>query len=61
MNQKIIDWTKQQRSWHPHSAGMVLDIGSLNVNGSVRHLFTDAEKYIGIDFREGKDVDVYLS
>ena len=32
-----------------------LDIGSLNVNGSLRDLFTD---YIGLDMREGPNVDV---
>lgn len=37
----------------------VLEIGSLNVNGSVRENFPEAE-YIGIDFREGPGVDLVL-
>lgn len=35
----------------------VLEIGSLNINGSVRQFFTDCE-YVGVDLGEGKDVDV---
>jgi SAM-dependent methyltransferase len=35
----------------------VLEIGSLNINGSVRAFFTDCT-YIGLDLGEGKDVDV---
>lgn len=32
-----------------------LDIGSLDVNGNLRDLFTD---YIGLDMREGRNVDI---
>ena len=35
----------------------VLDVGSLDINGSNRDLFTNCE-YIGIDLGEGKNVDV---
>jgi SAM-dependent methyltransferase len=35
----------------------VLDVGSLNVNGDNRYLFTDCE-YTGIDVGEGSNVDV---
>lgn len=35
----------------------VLEIGSLNINGTVRDFFA-AEKYVGLDLIEGKDVDV---
>lgn len=34
----------------------VIEIGSRNVNGSVRDLFGDSE-YVGIDIREGPEVD----
>lgn len=37
----------------------VLEIGSLDVNGSVRENFPDAQ-YIGIDFREGPGVDIVM-
>ena len=33
----------------------ILEVGSLDVNGSIRQLFTG--KYIGVDMREGKSVD----
>lgn len=36
----------------------VLEIGSLNINGTVRDFFTDSKKYIGLDLMEGKDVDI---
>jgi SAM-dependent methyltransferase len=35
----------------------VLDVGSLNINGTIRDLFTDCT-YIGIDIAEGNNVDV---
>lgn len=35
----------------------VLEIGSLDINGSVRELFSDCD-YIGLDVAEGKGVDV---
>jgi SAM-dependent methyltransferase len=36
---------------------LVLDIGSLDINGSIKELFEDSE-YIGVDIGEGKNVDV---
>src|SRR4051812_1784880 len=35
----------------------VLEIGSLNLNGSVREFFTNCA-YVGLDIGEGRDVDV---
>lgn len=35
----------------------VLEIGSLNINGTIRDFFTDC-KYVGVDVGEGKDVDI---
>ncbi len=35
----------------------VLEIGSLNLNGSVRQFFNDCD-YVGLDVGEGRDVDV---
>lgn len=40
--------------------GNVLEVGSLNVNGSPRSIFGDRSRfpsYVGVDMREGKDVD----
>lgn len=36
----------------------VLEIGSYNVNGTVRDLFDDPQVYIGLDLAPGRDVDV---
>lgn len=38
--------------------GYILDVGSLDINGSNRDYFTDEAKYVGIDVAEGKNVDV---
>lgn len=40
--------------------GRVLEIGSLNINGTVRQFF-DADEYIGVDVGEGPGVDVVMS
>lgn len=39
------------------SSKLVLDIGSLDINGSIKHLFTNCE-YIGVDVGEGRNVDI---
>lgn len=36
----------------------VIDIGSLNINGTVRDLFPNAKSYIGVDIVAGSAVDV---
>lgn len=38
----------------------VLEIGSLNVNGTIRDNFPTAAEYVGIDIRDGKCVDVVM-
>lgn len=38
----------------------MLEIGSLNINGTVREYF-NADKYIGVDVGEGPGVDVVMS
>lgn len=40
------------------SGWAVLEFGSYNVNGSVRPLFRYAARYVGVDLRAGRDVDV---
>jgi SAM-dependent methyltransferase len=42
------------------NGGRVLEIGSLNINGTVREYF-NADKYIGVDVGEGPGVDVVTS
>ena len=41
--------------------GPLLEIGSLDVNGSVRDLFPRADPYVGIDLAPGRAVDVVAS
>lgn len=36
----------------------VVEVGSRDINGSVRHLFTGADSYVGIDLQEGPGVDL---
>lgn len=38
--------------------GKTLEIGSLDVNGAVKNVILDQVGYIGLDMREGKNVDV---
>jgi SAM-dependent methyltransferase len=39
----------------------IIEIGSLDVNGSIRNIFKDVKEYIGIDFEEGPGVDKILT
>jgi SAM-dependent methyltransferase len=52
---------KDIRAKHNFSAGNVLEIGSLNVNGEVRDLFADATKYTGVDMCEGEGVNIKIN
>lgn len=61
MSETLLDWLKRLRQEHKHDAGRVLDIGSLDVNGSPRTIFSDATEYIGTDMRAGEGVDLQLS
>lgn len=45
---------------HKHKEAHVLDIGSQDVNGSLKDVIKDGFKYTGLDFCEGKGVDVIL-
>ena len=38
----------------------VIEIGSLNINGTVRDFYTNTTGYIGVDLDEGKDVDLVM-
>lgn len=58
-----MDFVKQARDLLALDYGdmRVLEIGSYNVNGSVRELFPDVAEYIGIDIVEGPGVDQVMS
>jgi hypothetical protein len=38
----------------------VIEIGSLNINGTVRDFYTNTTKYVGVDLDEGRDVDLVM-
>ena len=59
MHQAQIKWCQWLRQVYPSHfyKKRVLDVGSLNVNGTNRVLFKKCE-YVGIDVIEGKGVDV---
>jgi predicted methyltransferase len=54
MHREARDWVSQFASSKPLS---IIEIGSLNVNGTIRDLFPNAE-WIGLDRVEGPCVDV---
>ncbi len=49
------------QTYIPAGEGKILvEIGSQDVNGSIRQVAPEVAKYIGVDFAEGKGVDVIL-
>ncbi len=56
MHQQVLDWIGTQAA-DLSPALDVLEIGSLDINGSVRPLFAAARTYHGIDLVEGPGVD----
>lgn len=59
MHQEIEDFVQKVKGKYPKYFfnKNILEVGSWNVNGSVRQFFTNCE-YTGIDLHEGKDVDI---
>ncbi len=61
MHQSVMDWVLAKK----HQYGLdgplhILEVGSYNVNGSVRTLF-DQTNYLGVDIEEGPGVDMVVS
>jgi len=63
MNIILDDWVKRIRHYMPKNLGKILEVGSLNVNGTIRDSFKEDEyeSYMGIDMRAGKDVDMVVN
>lgn len=61
MTPQIQRWVKKAKKDFIKSPGKVLEIGSLDINGSVREYFTDAKEYTGIDMEAGFGVDKVLN
>lgn len=55
MRRSILAYVEQHKD---KFGGRVLEVGSLNVNGSIREVI-DVE--VGIDLQEGKDVDIVMA
>ena len=53
------EWTHNLKNRFPHyfEGKKVLEVGSLDINGSVRGFFKDCE-YVGLDLGAGKGVDL---
>ncbi len=57
MTPQIQQWVKKAKKDFIQQSGKVLEIGSLNINGSIRQFFSDTKEYIGIDMMKGSCVD----
>jgi SAM-dependent methyltransferase len=55
---EILTWLRSVKDRFIPNTGRVLEIGSRNVNGSPRSIFTDAVEYLGVDSEDGPGVDV---
>ena len=60
MTNQIYSWVKKAKKDFIKNPGRILEIGSKNINGSVRDVFFDTKEYIGIDSEPGFDVDLVL-
>ena len=59
MHQGNRDWLDHLKQAYPESfKGAVLELGSMDLNGSIRPWFSEAKKYIGIDIVRGRGVDI---
>jgi len=64
MHQGVVDWVRASVYRDMIDGKRILDVGSLNWNGSMRDYFLDTfspQQYLGIDIRDGLDVDEVLS
>jgi SAM-dependent methyltransferase len=59
MHKEEVDFVESVKSLSPKNFVnvKVLEVGSLNINGSIKDLFKDCD-YIGLDIGEGKGVDI---
>jgi hypothetical protein len=60
MHAEVLDFIERMRNQFPDAFKVktVLEAGSMDMNGSPRKFFLQAEKYIGVDWRPGPRVDV---
>lgn len=60
MHPSVMAWCRAVVALYRLNRGRVLEVGSFDVNGSVRPLFDRAEVYVGVDIRPGPGVDVVV-
>lgn len=58
MHDEAYQFVASQMAGRPIEGLAVLEFGSYNVNGSVRRIFRNPARYVGVDVRPGRDVDV---
>jgi hypothetical protein len=60
MHDAVRRFIRQTKEKYPDlfEAKRVIDCGSMDINGSIRPFFESVEEYIGVDWRDGKGVDV---
>ena len=59
MTPSILTWLKSIKRYLPDSPS-VLEVGSYNINGTPRTVFTNCESYVGVDRTAGPGVDLVL-
>lgn len=58
MHPQLRDWLALMKSEYPEAfTGRVLELGSYDFNGTVRDFFSEADAYLGVDWRSGPGVD----
>jgi SAM-dependent methyltransferase len=58
-----MEWVSQKAQQYNLAApaNAVLEVGSRNVNGTVRPIFNGVRQYVGVDFIAGPDVDLVVN
>lgn len=59
MTPEILAWVEETARRHFDAPLRILEVGALNVNGSPRDLFPNAQ-YTGVDMRAGDGVDIVV-
>lgn len=60
MTPEIQKWMQYIARPFIQKPGKVLEVGALDINGTVRQFFADADEYIGTDMEAGPNVDIVL-
>jgi len=61
VTEQILAWLREVKEKYHLVPRSVLDVGSRNVNGTPRSVFTDVERYVGVDMEAGPGVDMVMN